>query len=1435
MDTPPPSTGTRLLRLLSVVKSPAPSQYAHALKEQRIRRINAWTPAELHILRALVEHAIGKHLSYQTLLQGKYTSDQYATHAAVGNQKKHLDYPAWRKVFFRHAVDKRLRLRRRALVRLFPGLEHVQRPAFRRLFRLFDSNASGRIEFSELCEHLYRCQPGIPDTNVAFVFEWFKARDGAFMTATGLELLLQTVSELSSPASGHVHVPSADVLVQDVLQGQLAVSFEEFRDRFQHPELVEVLLAPFDIVSPVLHEYTLLDEYKQLQWKPQDVVFVVSKQWWAKWVDYIQFKYAPKAKDSVVSATDSTPGTEPVRRRNARRPGPVDNRILCEDEHLVTLKPGIAAGVDYVLLSWPIWQKLIKIYGGGPEFPRRVVDVRDSADSNPAMSDSSDSAVSAQVVDVDLYPLALHIRVAKHDSTRVNLLLARKFFLAPTTTMAELIARFGIVLGENAQDLSLWIRHSRFDPWTRLECSLDAPNLSMEYLQVKSSDELLIDFVPTDLLGEEEDESSSYSDDTDEGSHSHNNNPRGPRRRKDGSFDVAVYRPVGNDFVCSERGLEMFFKSGSWNPLADELIQQKEATSEPSALTYSGMGMMAPNNGGMMLDFNKHMNNAFRYKSRLIKHSGIRGTGLVNMGNTCFMNCALQCIGHSPIFREYFLSRRYENDINKKNVLGTSGRIATAYARLMESMWNEREVAYMVPSDFKDEFTLFRRHFQEARQHDAHEFIVSLLDSLHEDLNRKHTAHIETYGLLHDEFGAHAESDDVGSSSSSSDTAVLSLNSDDAIGSLSWEAYSKNNASIVVDLFHGQLRNESVCGSCGDRKASFDPYLFFSVPIPEVKYVRVELKIVFQVRFQADGQVLPQPVIRTAFWMQRSKKTGDLLEQIGTAHKLHPKQLIIVATRRNRIKRVVSVEESLENLMSMGDLYVYERAWTLQEVPRISPVLNCCAVGAPKVPAPVDKFAELQVGARVEVVSSTGDCRTGTVVNISESDDPAATKDDDQTGRRVCVHFDSLSNKSDKWFGESDWNEKRLQPLEAEKTEPAEVFEVQVVHRLVTSYEAEHTAKPLFKTYADAMNERPKSPQASSTDKFGFEVFGTPLFVTVASDKSCRDLHHSIMLQASRFMHKFDPSKLSCAHAHDDSDANSNQEQTPDECVKEWMKNSPFKVRVVELEDVGYALGEDLPFDSGSILQHFATRSVVVLDWNDYYSYADKDKVVSDFPAPEMAEDEQNASHSIPLESCMDELLKSETLSLDDQWMCERCGTFREGTRRSDVWKLPDLVMIQLKRFQYYENQHRQKVRSFVDFPLRGLDFSKWMGINQHANMRNQATNGSDGEGIESTNIKAMKDSQEYVYDLYAVANHVGGLARGHYTAFCRYDRDFEESAHVFTGETDGEVHCNDIWFRFDDERVVEVAERDVVSEGAYVLFYKRRKFSAHNVVQYTL
>ncbi len=59
--------------------------------------------------------------------------------------------------------------------------------------------------------------------------------------------------------------------------------------------------------------------------------------------------------------------------------------------------------------------------------------------------------------------------------------------------------------------------------------------------------------------------------------------------------------------------------------------------------------------------------------------------------------------------------------------------------------------------------------------------------------------------------------------------------------SQAWENHLRRNRSIVVDLFHGQLRSQVKCKTCGHISARFDPFNFLSLPLPMDSSMHLEI------------------------------------------------------------------------------------------------------------------------------------------------------------------------------------------------------------------------------------------------------------------------------------------------------------------------------------------------------------------------------------------------------------------------------------------------------------------------------------------------------------------------------------------------------------------------------------------------------------------
>uniref|UniRef100_A0A8D1C2M1 ubiquitinyl hydrolase 1 n=1 Tax=Sus scrofa TaxID=9823 RepID=A0A8D1C2M1_PIG len=143
------------------------------------------------------------------------------------------------------------------------------------------------------------------------------------------------------------------------------------------------------------------------------------------------------------------------------------------------------------------------------------------------------------------------------------------------------------------------------------------------------------------------------------------------------------------------------------------------------------------------------------------------------------------------------------------------------------------------------------------------------------------------------------------------------------------------------------------------------------------------------------------------------------------------------------------------------------------------------------------------------------------------------------------------------------------------------------------------------------------------------------------------------------------------------------------------------------------------------------------------------------------------------LQDCLRLFSKEEKLTDNNRFYCSHCRARRDSLKKIEIWKLPPVLLVHLKRFSY-DGRWKQKLQTSVDFPLENLDLAQYV-IGPKNNLKK--------------------------YNLFSVSNHYGGLDGGHYTAYCKNA-------------------ARQRWFKFDDHEVSDISISSVKSSAAYILFY---------------
>lgn len=177
--------------------------------------------------------------------------------------------------------------------------------------------------------------------------------------------------------------------------------------------------------------------------------------------------------------------------------------------------------------------------------------------------------------------------------------------------------------------------------------------------------------------------------------------------------------------------------------------------------------------------------------------------GLINFGNTCWLNSSIQCLLKS----ELLILNNIDKYKNENTIL------CNEWTKLVEGVYEDNCII-SPKSFFKSIIKSSKKNgymFDFYRQNDIHEFLNFFIDSLHEEI--KHKVDISISGTIKNDLDKMAYQ-----------------------AMTQWKTYFKNNYSSIINLFYGQLVTHiSAVKDKNIHSYNYSPICIFSIPIPNTE------------------------------------------------------------------------------------------------------------------------------------------------------------------------------------------------------------------------------------------------------------------------------------------------------------------------------------------------------------------------------------------------------------------------------------------------------------------------------------------------------------------------------------------------------------------------------------------------------------------------
>ena len=262
--------------------------------------------------------------------------------------------------------------------------------------------------------------------------------------------------------------------------------------------------------------------------------------------------------------------------------------------------------------------------------------------------------------------------------------------------------------------------------------------------------------------------------------------------------------------------------------------------------------------------------------SNIILMSKTNANGLANIGATCYMNATLQCLAHIQRLTHYLLNSETKKKISSDKI---KYKLTSAYLTVLENLWQNKNIKYYSPNQFKDVISEMNSLFAGIQANDSKDLILFLLETMHNELN------LENKNI-----------NNINNQENYLDDIQAQYNYEMALKNFSNYFKEKYN-SIISSLFYGMFNSITCCQNCNVVLNNVQCYNILIFPLQKVKEYKMKMDNIVDLYECFDYNQRPDLISGKSFYCNNCR---TMVDNVNTTKLLYCPKILVINFNRGK-------------------------------------------------------------------------------------------------------------------------------------------------------------------------------------------------------------------------------------------------------------------------------------------------------------------------------------------------------------------------------------------------------------------------------------------------------------------------------------------------------------------------------------------------------